>query len=126
MGISYCNGDQQARALDLAHVRYSDVLVGLESAHDLPARADDAYISVNTSQEQAVGSATDARYFVPLEKGAGFVVVGKLDLADIEEVERFPLLDLWCQFAEHRNDGAQSEKVFTERAMFAICLWLPP
>lgn len=85
--VSYCDCDQQARALDLAHMRYPDVLVGLEGAHDLPAAADDAYMTINTTKEQAVGSRTDARYFVSLEKGAGLVIVGKLDLGDIEEVE---------------------------------------
>lgn len=61
--------------------------MGLEGAHDLPAGTHDAYMAVDATQEQAVGSGTDTRYLVALEKGAGIVVVGKLDLVDIEEVE---------------------------------------
>lgn len=32
-------------------MRYPDILVGLESAHDLPAGAHDAHIAVNATQE---------------------------------------------------------------------------
>lgn len=87
----YPNCDQQARPLDLAHVRDADILVCLEAADDPPAGADDAHMAVRAAEEEAVGAGADAGDLVAVEEGARLVVVGELDLADIEEVEGFPL-----------------------------------
>lgn len=89
--ISYPNRDQQARPLDLAHVRDADILVCLEAADDPPAGAHDAHMAVRAAEEEAVGAGADAGDFVAVEKGARLVVFGELDLADVEEVEGFPL-----------------------------------
>ena len=72
-----------------------------ETAHDLPARADDAHDAVIAAEEKAVGAGADGRDVVALEEGAraggGFVasiiivVVGELDLGCVEEVEGPPL-----------------------------------
>lgn len=89
--ISYPNRYQQARPLDLAHVRDADALVRLEAADDPPAWAHDAHMAVGAAEEEAVGAGADAGYLVAVEEGARLVVVGELDLADVEEVEGFPL-----------------------------------
>lgn len=65
-------------------------LVSLEAPQDLPARADDAYVTVIATEEQAIGAGADAGDLVVLEEGA-CLVVAELDLADLEEVECFPL-----------------------------------
>lgn len=87
----YPNCDQQARSLDLAHVRDADILVCLEAADDPPAGAHDAHMAVRAAEEEAVGAGADAGDLVAVEEGARLVVVGELNLADIEEVEGFPL-----------------------------------
>lgn len=89
--MSYPNSDQQARPLDLAHVRDADALVRLEAADDPPAWAHDAHMAVGAAEEEAVGAGADAGDLVAVEEGARLVVVGELDLADVEEVEGFPL-----------------------------------
>lgn len=89
--VSYPNRDQQARPLDLAHVRDADILVCLEAADDPPAGAHDAHMAVRAAEEEAVGAGADAGDLVAVEEGARLVVVGELDLDDIEEVEGFPL-----------------------------------
>lgn len=89
--ISYCDCDQQARPLHLAHVRDANILVRLEAADDPPAGAYDAHMAIDAAEEEAVGAGEDAGYLVAFEEGARFVVIGELDLADIEEVEGFPL-----------------------------------
>lgn len=61
--------------------------MSLEAADDPPAGTDDAHMTVRTTKEEAVGAGADARYLVAVEEGARFVVVGELDLADIEEVK---------------------------------------
>lgn len=102
----YPDCDQQARPLDLAHVRDADIVVSLEAADDAPAGADDAHVAVGAAEEEAIGAGADAGDLVAVEEGARLVVVGELDLADIEEVEGFPLrrrgagsaswLQQWC------------------------------
>lgn len=89
--ISYPNRNQQARPLDLAHVRDADALVRLEAADDPPAGPHDAHMAVGAAEEEAVGAGADAGDLVAVEEGARLVVVGELDLADVEEVEGFPL-----------------------------------
>lgn len=125
--ISYPNCDQQARPLDLAHVRDADILVCLEAADDPPAGAHDAHMAVRAAEKEAVGAGADAGDLVAVEEGARLVVFGELDLADIEEVEGFPLrrraggsvsVCLDCTGVFERRVGP------TERAM--VCLSLPP
>lgn len=125
---SYSNRDQQARPLDLAHVRDADILVCLEAADDPPAGAHDAHMAVRAAEEEAVGAGADAGDLVAVEEGARLVVFGELDLADIEEVEGFPLrrragggqcLSVWIAPGFFGRRGGP-----TERAM--VCLSLPP
>ena len=89
--MSYPNRDKQARPLDLAHVRDADALVRLAAADDPPAGPHDAHMAVGAAEEEAVGAGADAGDLVAVEEGARLVVVGELDLADVEEVEGFPL-----------------------------------
>jgi len=87
---TYGNGDQQARALDLAHVGNGAAIVGLKGAHNLPASADDAHVAVIAAEEEAIGAGADARDVVALEEAAR-VVVGEAHGADVEEIEGLPL-----------------------------------
>ena len=120
---TYPNCYQQARPLDLAHVRDADTLMSLEAADDAPARAHDAHMAVRTAKEEAVGAGADAGYLVAVEEGARLVVVGELDLADVEEVKGFPLrrrrkVSLLIAHV------VGCKGVHTESAM--LCLSLPP
>lgn len=63
----------------------------LEAADDPPAGTYDAHMAVGAPEEEAIGARANAGYLVAIEEGACLVVVGELDLADIEEVEGFPL-----------------------------------
>ena len=65
-------------------------VVCMEASDDLPAGADDAHVSIIATEEQAIGAGADARYLAALEEGSRLVVAG-FDLADLEEVECFPL-----------------------------------
>jgi hypothetical protein len=65
-------------------------LVRQEAAHNLPARADDAHVAIEATEEQTVGSGTHARNLIALEKVARLVVTGSR-LVDVEEVKRLPL-----------------------------------
>jgi len=65
--------------------------VGTEAANHLPARTDNSHVAIVAAQEEVAGTRADTGYFVALEYGSCFVI-GKLDLVDIEEVERLPLL----------------------------------
>lgn len=86
------DSDEQAGAVKLAHVGDAHIVVGGEAADNLPAGAEDADVAVGGADEEAVGAGAGAGNLVGLEAGAGLVVVGQLDLADIEEVKRLPLL----------------------------------
>lgn len=89
-GATHSDSNQQARALDLAHVRDAADIVGTEAAHDLPAGADDAHVTVEAAEKEAVGARAHARGLVTLEEGSR-LVVAELDLCNVEEVEGFPL-----------------------------------
>ena len=65
-------------------------LVCVEASYDLPAGADNAHVAIIATEEQTVGAGAYAGYLVVLEEGPRLVVAG-LDLADLEEVECFPL-----------------------------------
>ena len=65
-------------------------LVCMEASYDLPAGTDDAHVAVIATKKQTVGTGAYTGYLVILEEGARLVVAG-LDLADLEEVECFPL-----------------------------------
>jgi hypothetical protein len=87
---TYGNSDQQARPLDLAHMRDGPGVMGLETPDNLPARADDADVAIVGAQKEAVGTRAHGRDLVALEEELR-LVVGELNLRDIEEVESFPL-----------------------------------
>jgi hypothetical protein len=72
-------------------VLYASDIVGSKAADDLPAGADYPHVACVATEEQIGRSCTDARYLIALEYASGFVV-GELDLVDVEEVERLPLL----------------------------------
>jgi hypothetical protein len=62
----------------------------LETPDHFPAPADNAYVSIVATEEQALRARAHAGYLVILEDRSR-LVVAELDLADIEEVECFPL-----------------------------------
>lgn len=100
---AYRYRDQQAGTLDLAHVGDAARLVRVETSEDLPAGADDAHVSVIAAEEQAIGAGAYAGDLVVLEEGARLVVAG-LDLADLEEVECFPLRNVrLATFGNYNN-----------------------
>lgn len=82
--------DQQARALDLAHVRYPPRVVRLEPLDHLPALAHDADHAILRTEEQAVGARAYARDVAALEELL-CLLIGEGDLGDFEEVKRLPL-----------------------------------
>ena len=65
-------------------------LVCVEASYDLPAGTDDTHVSIIATEEQAVGAGTNTRYLIGFEEGAR-LVIAEFDLADLEEVECFPL-----------------------------------
>lgn len=89
-GQTHRDRDQQARPLDLAHVRDPAALVRLEAPHHLPALPHNVDDPIARSKEQAVGTRAHARYVVALEELPS-VIVGGGDLGDFEEVKRLPL-----------------------------------
>lgn len=79
------------------------------------------HASVGAADEETVGAGADTGYRIAFEKGACLVIVGKFDLADIEEVKRLPLLwleSLWLA----TNMRAIKRSIRTERAII-ICPW---
>lgn len=48
-------------------------------------------MAIGAADEEVIGAGAYAGDLVGFEGGAGFVVVGELDLADVEEVKRLPL-----------------------------------
>jgi hypothetical protein len=87
---TYGDSDEQRGAVDLAHVCDGTGLVSLESAHHLPARADDADVSISATEKEVFRPGADARYSITLEESAR-LVVRDLDLGSFEEVKRPPL-----------------------------------
>lgn len=65
-------------------------VVCLESSQDFKGRRDDSDAAIVASKEQALRTRADAAYFVTVEERFA-LVVGRLDLADLEEIERLPL-----------------------------------
>ena len=86
----YRDGDQQARAVDLAHVRDRSGRMRLEPSGDLPALPDNANPSIVGAEEQTVRACAQAGDLIALEELSCFVV-GERDLRHVEEVERLPL-----------------------------------
>jgi hypothetical protein len=65
-------------------------LVCLEGSHDLEGRRKDADDAIVAAEEEAFGAGADAADLVALEEGLALIVWG-IDLADLEEIECFPL-----------------------------------
>jgi hypothetical protein len=65
-------------------------LVCLEGPHDLEGRGEDADDAIVAAEEEAFGAGTDAADLVAFEEGFALIVWGG-DLADLEEIECFPL-----------------------------------
>jgi hypothetical protein len=62
----------------------------LEGPQHLEGRVDNPHNAIRASKEEVFGSGANAADFVILKEGSAFVIWG-FDLADFEEVERFPL-----------------------------------
>ena len=62
----------------------------LEGSQNFERRGEYAHRAIMTSKEKTLGTRADAAYFIVVEEGFG-LVVGRIDLADFEEIERFPL-----------------------------------
>lgn len=62
----------------------------LERSQNLKSRGQDSHNAIITSDEEILGTGAYAAYFVVLEEGFTFVI-WRFDLADLEEIERFPL-----------------------------------
>ena len=65
-------------------------IVCLKSPHDFKGRGEDPDNAIIAAEEEAVGSGADTADLVALEEGSALLVWG-IDLADLEEIERFPL-----------------------------------
>jgi hypothetical protein len=67
-------------------VGYPAAVVRLEATNDLPARRNNTDVTIIASEEQAIRPRTDTRYLVAFDE-VPRVVIGQLDLVDLEEVE---------------------------------------
>lgn len=65
-------------------------IVGLESPHHFEGRREDADDAIVAAEEKAVRARAHTAYLVAFEEGPAFIVWG-VDLADLEEIEGFPL-----------------------------------
>lgn len=65
-------------------------LVRLECSQDLEGWREDTDKAIIASKEETIGSRAYAADFIVLEEGLA-LVIGRFDLADFEEIERFPL-----------------------------------
>lgn len=66
-------------------------VVGLKGSQDLKRRRKYPHNSIVAPKEQVLGSRADAADFVVLKERLA-LIVGLIDLADLEVIERFPLL----------------------------------
>jgi hypothetical protein len=64
--------------------------MSLEASDHLPARPDDPHVAIIAPKEQAIRAGAHASYLVAFED-IPCIVIAELDLAHVEEVERFPL-----------------------------------
>lgn len=65
-------------------------IVCLKRPHDFKGRGKDPDDAIIAAQEETVGSRADAADLVAFEEGSA-LIVGGIDLADLEEIKRFPL-----------------------------------
>jgi hypothetical protein len=69
---------------------YRTSIVCLENSQDLERRREDSHDPIVASKEEILRSRTHTANFIVLEEGSAFIV-RRVDLADLEEIERFPL-----------------------------------
>jgi hypothetical protein len=69
---------------------YRSRIVGLESSQDFERGREDSYDAIVASKEKILRSRAYTADFVVLEEGPA-LIVWWVDLADLEEIERFPL-----------------------------------
>jgi hypothetical protein len=65
-------------------------IVCLKCAHDFKGRGEDPDNAIVAAQKETVGSGAYAADLVAFKEGSTLIVWG-VDLADLEEIERFPL-----------------------------------
>ncbi len=61
-----------------------------ESAQDLEGRRENSHDAIVAPKKEALGPRAHAADFAVLEERFA-LIVGRVDLADLEEIERFPL-----------------------------------
>lgn len=69
---------------------YRPDIVCLECSQDLEIRGQNSHNAIIASYEEILGTGAYAAYFVVLEDGFT-LIIRRFDLADLEEIERFPL-----------------------------------
>lgn len=69
---------------------YRPNIVCLECSQNLEIRGQDSHNAIIASYEEILGAGAYAAYFVVLEDGFT-LIIWRFDLADLEEIERFPL-----------------------------------
>jgi hypothetical protein len=69
---------------------YRSSVVCLKSSQYLEGRRKNSHDAIVTSKEEVLGSRAHAADFAVLEEGLA-LIVRRIDLADFEEIERFPL-----------------------------------
>jgi hypothetical protein len=83
----------------------------LESSQHLESRRDDPHHPIVTPKKETFRSRAYAAYFIVFEK-CFTIIVGGFDLADVEEIEGFPLSFLsrfsWCGSAQFQTYRIQS------------------
>lgn len=69
---------------------YRASVVRLESAQDLEGRRENSHDAIVAPKKEVLGPRAHAADFAVLEESLA-LIVGRVDLADLEEIERFPL-----------------------------------
>lgn len=69
---------------------YRASVVRLEGAQDFEGWRENSHNAVVAPKKEALGSRAHAADFAVLEERLA-LIVGRVDLADLEEIERFPL-----------------------------------
>ncbi len=71
---------------------YRSRIVRLEGSQDFERWRENSHNAIRASKEEILRSRAHAANLVVLEEGPAFIVLG-VDLADLEEIKRFPLQD---------------------------------
>jgi hypothetical protein len=74
----------------LLHVCDRAGFVSLESSQDFEGRRDYSDGAIVASEEEALGAGANAAYLITFEKSSA-LLVGRYNLADLEEIECLPL-----------------------------------